>query len=141
GQGVWFVLPYVVVSTVLILLHRRLLDALAVGDTELASMGVRIRRIRIVVLAAATLGTAAAVSVGGAIAFVGIIVPHTVRLVAGSTYRVVLPLSLVLGAAFLVLTDALARTVVAPAELPIGVITAIIGAPFFVVVMRTSREG
>jgi iron complex transport system permease protein len=94
-----------------------------------------------VVLIAATLGTAAAVSVGGAIAFIGIIVPHTVRLVAGTTYRVVLPLSLVLGAAFLILADTVARTVIAPAELPIGVITALIGAPFFIVVMRTSREG
>jgi hypothetical protein len=68
-QGVWFVLPYVIVSTVVILLHRRLLDALAVGDEELGAMGVRVRRIRVVVLIAATLGTAAAVSVGGAIAF------------------------------------------------------------------------
>jgi iron complex transport system permease protein len=140
-QGVWFVLPYVIVSTVVILLHRRLLDALAVGDEELGAMGVRVRRIRVVVLIAATLGTAAAVSVGGAIAFIGIIVPHTVRLVAGTTYRVVLPLSLVLGAAFLILADTVARTVIAPAELPIGVITALIGAPFFIVVMRTSREG
>jgi iron complex transport system permease protein len=140
-QGVWFVLPYVIVSAIVILLHRRLLDALAVGDEELGAMGVRVRRIRVVVLIAATLGTAAAVSVGGAIAFIGIIVPHTVRLVAGTTYRVVLPLSLVLGAAFLILADTVARTVIAPAELPIGVITALIGAPFFIVVMRTSREG
>jgi iron complex transport system permease protein len=139
-DGVLFVLPYLAVAVVGILLHRRVLDALAVGDAELSSLGVPLRRIRVLVIAAATLGTAAAVSVGGAITFVGIIVPHTVRLLAGSTYRIVLPLSLILGAAFVVLTDALARTVIAPAELPIGVITALIGAPFFVIVMRTTRE-
>jgi iron complex transport system permease protein len=79
------------------------------------------------------------VAVGGAIAFVGIIVPHTIRLLVGRSYRVVVPLSLALGAAFLVLADAVARVVVAPAELPIGVITALIGAPFFVVVLRSTR--
>jgi cobalamin transport system permease protein len=77
--------------------------------------------------------------VSGLIAFVGIIVPHTVRLVAGTSYRVVLPLSVMFGAAFLALADLLARTVIAPGELPIGVITAAIGAPFFVVLLRTSK--
>jgi iron complex transport system permease protein len=91
-------------------------------------------------LAAATLGTAAAVAVSGLIGFVGIIVPHTVRLVAGSSYRLVLPLCLLLGAAFMVLADLVARTVMAPGELPIGVVTAFFGAPFFAVVLRTTRR-
>jgi len=75
----------------------------------------------------------------GLIAFVGIIVPHAVRLVVGTSYRIVLPLSLCFGAAFLVLADVLARTIVAPAELPIGVVTAFFGAPFFALVLRTTR--
>ena len=87
------------------------------------------------------MGTAAAVATSGLIAFVGIIVPHTVRLVAGSSYRSILPLSLLFGGAFLAATDLLARTVLAPAELPIGVVTAFFGAPFFVLVLRTSRAG
>jgi cobalamin transport system permease protein len=95
--------------------------------------------VRLVVLGAATLGTAAAVALSGLIAFVGIIVPHAIRLLAGTSYRVVLPLSLAFGAAFLVLADLLARTIIAPAELPIGVVTAFFGAPFFAVLLRTTR--
>jgi len=78
--------------------------------------------------------------VSGLIAFVGIIVPHTVRLLFGSSYRVILPLSLLFGGAFLALADLVARTATAPAEIPIGVVTAFVGAPFFVLVLRTSRE-
>jgi iron complex transport system permease protein len=133
------ILPYVVVSWAVLLVHRRLLDVLAVGDEEASSLGVHVARVRLVVLAMATLGTAAAVALSGLIAFVGIIVPHAVRLVAGTSYRVVLPLSLAFGAAFLVLADLLARTIVAPAELPIGVVTAFFGAPFFAVVLRMTR--
>jgi iron complex transport system permease protein len=82
------------------------------------------------------------VSVAGLIGFVGIIVPHTVRLLAGSSYRRVLPLSVLFGAAFLILVDLVARTAVAPAEIPIGVITAFVGAPFFVLALRRSgRRG
>lgn len=138
GQ-VGLVLPYLLVSAIAILLHRRLLDVMAVGDEEADSLGVDTRRIRLLIVVAASLGTAAAVSVSGLIAFVGIIVPHTVRLLLGSSYRIVLPLSLMLGAAFLILTDLAARTVISPAELPIGVITAFLGAPFFLLVLRRTR--
>jgi iron complex transport system permease protein len=132
--------PYVVVSLVVILLHRRLLDALAVGDEEAAGLGIHVASVRFWVVCAATLGTAAAVSVSGLISFVGVIVPHAIRLVVGSSYRAVLPLAALLGAAFLIAADLAARTVLAPAELPIGVITALCGAPFFVAVLRTSRR-
>jgi cobalamin transport system permease protein len=138
-DGVLLVLPYVVISVVVILLHRRLLDALSIGDEEVTSLGISARRVRLIVVIAATLGTAAVVAVAGTIAFVGIIIPHTVRLLVGRSYRVVIPLSLLFGAAFLVLADTAARTVAAPAELPIGVITALVGAPFFIVVMRSTR--
>jgi iron complex transport system permease protein len=136
---VLIVLPYVVVSALVLLWHRRLLDVLAVGDDEAASLGVPVARVRLLVVAAATLGTAAAVAFSGLIAFVGIIVPHAVRLMAGTSYRVVLPLSLAFGAGFLVLMDLVSRTAVAPAQLPIGVVTAFLGAPFFAVVLRTTR--
>ena len=133
-------LPYVAVATVGILLHRRLLDVLSVGDEEAASLGVHVGRVRLAVVVCATVGTAAAVSVAGLIGFVGIIVPHAIRLVAGPSYRLLLPLSVLVGAAFLVFADVVARTALSPAELPIGVVTAFFGAPFFAVVLRTSRR-
>jgi iron complex transport system permease protein len=138
-SSVTLILPYVAVSAVLLLAHRRLLDVLRVGEVEAASLGVDIARLRLIVVAAATLGTAAAVSVSGLIGFVGIIVPHTVRLTAGASYRVVVPVSLIGGAAFMVAADIAARTVQAPAEVPIGVITAAAGAPFFLFVLRSRR--
>ena len=138
-EGVLLVLPYVVLSAVVIFLHRRLLDALMIGEDEVTSLGISVRRVRLIIVIAATMGTAAVVAVGGTIAFVGIIVPHTIRLLVGRSYRVVVPLSVLFGASFLVLADAAARTVVATAELPIGVINAFIGAPFFIVVMRSTR--
>jgi iron complex transport system permease protein len=114
---------------------------LALGDTEAASLGINVRRTRLIVVIAATVGTAAVVSVSGLIGFVGIIVPHCVRLVLRTgSMRVLLPLSLVLGGAFLVLCDLAARTVESPAELPIGIITAFLGAPFFAVVLRSARR-
>jgi iron complex transport system permease protein len=138
-DGVLLVLPYVLLSVAVILLHRRLLDALSLGDDEVSNLGISVRRIRLAVVVAATLGTAAVVAVGGTIAFVGLIIPHTVRLLAGRSYRVVVPLSLLFGAGFLVLADTAARTMLAPAEVPIGVITAFVGAPFFIAVMRSTR--
>ncbi|MCH7789225.1 MAG: iron ABC transporter permease, partial [Acidobacteria bacterium] len=113
---------------------------LAVGDEEAESLGVNVQRTRTIVVLVASLATAAAVAVSGLIAFVGIIVPHTVRLLVGTSYRLVLPLSAIGGAIFLVLTDLFARTALRPAELPIGVVTAFFGAPFFIVVLRSSRQ-
>jgi iron complex transport system permease protein len=133
-------LPYVVVTSGVLLAARRALDVLAVGDDEAGALGMPVMRVRIVVVVAATLGTAAAVSVSGLISFVGIIVPHTVRLVAGRSYRSVLPLSLLFGAAFLTVADLIARTLEQPAEVPIGVVTAFFGAPFFLIVLRTNRS-
>ena len=137
---VLLVLPYVAVSAATLLAHRRLLDVLSVGHDEAATLGVPARRVRLLVVTAATLGTAAAVSVSGLIGFVGIVVPHTIRLLVGSSYRLVLPLSLLVGAAGLVIADLAARTLVAPGELPIGVVTAFVGAPFFTLVLRRTRQ-
>ncbi len=133
------VMPYVVIAAVVILSHRRLLDVMSVGDGEAAALGVDVARVRLVVVGAATLGTAAVVAVSGLIGFVGIIVPHAIRMVFGVGHRVVLPLALIGGAAFLVLADVVARTALAPAELPIGVVTAMFGAPFFAVVLRSRQ--
>ncbi len=133
------ILPYVAVSSCVLLLHRRLLDLMRVGEDEAIALGANVRRIRLVVVLAATLGTAAAVAVSGLIGFVGIIVPHAVRLIAGASYRRVMPLSLLLGAAFLVAADIPSRVLADPAETPIGVVTAFLGAPFFLLLLRTRQ--
>ena len=130
------VLPYVVVALVILFAYRRILDVLSVGEEEAATLGVQPARARLVIIGAATLGAAAVVSVSGLIGFVGIVVPHAIRMVAGPSYRVILPLSMLVGAAFLLAADLLARTVISPGELPIGVVTAFVGAPFFAMILR-----
>jgi iron complex transport system permease protein len=131
------VLPYVLLSTGVLFMHRRLLDVLRVGDDEASALGINVRHVRLIVVLAATLGTSAVVAVSGLIGFVGIIVPHAVRLLAGASYRRVLPLSVLLGAAFLVFADIPSRVLANPAETPIGVVTAFFGAPFFLYLLRT----
>ena len=133
-------LPYALITSVVLIAHRRLLDVLAVGDEEATALGLHPKRTRLIVVIAASLAAAAAVAVSGLIAFVGIIVPHTIRLVFGASYRVILPLSMLFGGAFMALADLLARVALSPAEIPIGVVTAFFGAPFFVLVMRTSKR-
>jgi len=132
------VLPYLVVTSIVLCACAGLLDVLALGDEEATSLGIRPGLVRALVLGAASLATAAAVSVSGLIGFVGIVVPHLIRLLFGASYRVVVPLSLVGGAVFLMVADVVARTALAPAELPIGVVTAFSGAPFFILVLRAT---
>jgi iron complex transport system permease protein len=133
------ILPYSAVSTAVVLLHGRHLDVLSVGDEEARALGMHPGRTRLIVVAACALAAASAVAVSGLIGFVGIIVPHVVRRLAGTSYRRVLPLSMLAGAGFLVLADTLARTVLSPAELPIGVVTALIGSPVFIWILHTTR--
>ena len=134
------VLPYVIVSSGVLLAHRRLLDVMRIGDDEAQSLGARVDRIRLTVVVAATLGTSAVVSVSGLIGFVGIMVPHLVRFLAGASYRRLLPLTVMVGATFLIVADVPGRILSDPAETPIGVVTAFLGAPFFIIVLR-SRQG
>jgi iron complex transport system permease protein len=138
-HNVLLALPYIGVGAVVLCGSARLLDVLTLGDEEATSLGVRPAWLRLAVLGAASLATAGAVAVSGLIGFVGIVVPHVVRLLFGGSYRVVVPLSLIGGAIFVIAADVVARTALAPAELPIGVVTAFTGAPFFVVVLRMNR--
>jgi iron complex transport system permease protein len=138
-SDVRLVIPYVLVSCVVLLLHRRLLDVLRVGDEEAVALGVNVDRVRLVVVVAATLGTASVVAVSGLIGFVGIIVPHAIRLIVGSSYRMVMPLALTMGASFLIVADIPGRILDNPAETPIGVVTAFLGAPFFLLILRTRQ--
>ena len=128
-----------VVAGIPILLAGRLLDAFAFGDTSAASLGVNVSATRWGLLAASALLTGAMVSVSGAIGFVGLVLPHAVRLVTGPGHRALLPLSALVGAIFLVWADTLARTVFDPRELPVGIVTAIVGAPVFALLLARRR--
>ncbi len=131
-----FVLPYVMVGVGVLLVYARSLNVMQLGEEQAQQLGVNVERLKLILLTAATLITAAAVSFVGIIGFVGIIIPHAVRLIWGPDYRFLLPLSILVGAVFLILADLVARTVLAPTEVPIGVITAFCGAPFFLYLLR-----
>lgn len=126
-------------SAILILFYCRELNLLVIGEESAQSLGVNVPRVRLILLALSSLMTATAVSVAGAIGFVGLIVPHMLRLVIGPDHRVLLPASLIGGAAFLIFADALARSVIAPELLPVGTVTALVGGPFFLFLLWRNR--
>jgi iron complex transport system permease protein len=134
------VLPYVVVGTAVIIIFARLLNVMQLDEEQAQQLGVNVERLKLILLAAATLITAASVAFVGTIGFVGIIIPHAVRLIWGADHRFLLPLAVLTGAIFMILTDLVARTILAPAEIPIGVITAICGAPFFLYLLRRRKK-
>jgi iron complex transport system permease protein len=137
----WVTLPFVAVAVAFLPLAARRLDLLLLGEREAAHLGVDVERTRMVVVGLATAAVGASVAAVGAIGFVGLLVPHGVRLVAGPGHRVLLPASAIGGAALLVLTDVVARTVALPFEVPIGLLTAMIGGPVFLMLLgRTRRE-
>jgi iron complex transport system permease protein len=131
--------PYLLLGAAVLLPAARLLDALQLGEEAALSLGVDVERLKVVLVVVATLVTAAAVSVSGLIAFVGLIVPHIARLLWGPGSRTLLPASLFAGAIFLILADGLARTALPSGEIPVGVLTALCGAPFFLFLLRRAR--
>jgi iron complex transport system permease protein len=130
---------YLVPTLVLLLSLARPLNALAIGEDTAAYLGVSVERTKWLAFGAASMLAAAAVAAAGIIGFVGLIVPHAVRLAWGSDHRLLLPASALLGATFVLVTDTAARTVVAPTELPLGAVTAIVGVPLFVALLRRRR--
>lgn len=133
--------PLILAATAVILLASRDLNLLMLGDDEARAMGVRVGLTRGTLLAASALATGAAVAVSGTIAFVGLVTPHILRLVLGPDHRVLIPLSAVAGAVFVIVADTVARTIVQPAEFRVGVLTAFVGAPFFVLLLiRNKRQ-
>lgn len=138
---VQLVVPFMIVGTIILLMHYRELNALALGEEAADHIGVNVKRGKIMILIGASLLTGAAVAVSGSIGFVGLVIPHLVRLLTGPNHRHLLPLSMLFGGSFLILADLLARTIIAPRELPIGVITALIGAPVFAFLLIRERIG
>ncbi|MCL7423545.1 iron ABC transporter permease [Streptomyces sp. YS415] len=144
SQATWAkvlaVLPCAALGLVVAPLYSRRLDLLALGERPARHLGVEVERLRITLVFVIALLTAAAVSVSGIIGFVGLVVPHLLRMVAGAGHRFLVPGSALLGAVVLVAADVAARTVAAPAELPLGVLTALIGSPFFFWLLRRTRR-
>lgn len=131
---------FVVVGFALAWLLASALDAFALGEEGAAHLGLRVERYKLLVILVGSLLTAAAVSISGLIGFVGLVVPHTMRLLLGPRHRLLLPASALAGAIFLIVADLLARTVIAPTILPVGVFTALVGAPFFLFLLRNNKR-
>lgn len=134
-------LPYIIISLSLLLAAGHALNVLQFGDEQAQQLGLPVERVKIVVILAASLATATAVSFTGIIGFVGLIVPHLIRILWGPDYRRLIPLSILGGATTLLIADLLARTIMAPQVLPVGIITALAGAPFFIWVLRRYQRG
>ena len=130
-----------VISTALLMLRARPLNALLVGDESAASLGVNLERFRLELFVVTSLLVGVAVAVSGAIGFVGLMIPHVTRMLIGSDHRRVLPIAALLRATYLVLVDLLGRTIIAPVELPVGLVTAALGGPVFLWLMRRQARG
>ena len=137
---IWMILPCFIIGFLLLFFNRHELNAMAFGEETARQLGVNIALRKILILIGATTLTGGAVAVSGTVGFVGLVIPHLTRLIWGSDHRHLLPLSMFVGAGFLALTDLVARTIIAPTELPIGVITSIIGAPVFALILLRQRR-
>lgn len=133
-------LPYVLLGLGVLLASGHALNVLQFGDEQAHNLGLHVERTKLLLILAASLSTAAAVSFSGVIGFIGLIVPHVIRILWGTDYRRTIPLSIMGGASMLLTADALARTVLAPQVLPVGIITALAGAPFFLWLLRGMRN-
>jgi iron complex transport system permease protein len=139
-EPVLAMLPYTIIGLGILLASGYALNVLQFGEEQAQQLGLDIKRVRLVVVFAATLAAAAAVSFSGIIGFIGLIVPHLIRMLWGNDYRRLIPLSILGGASLLLAADILARRIAAPQEVPVGIITALTGAPFFVFILRRSRR-
>lgn len=139
GDLIWIIAPMFIGTLVLFLLRWRI-NVLSLGDEEARSLGVNVDKIRIIIIICATLVTSAAVSISGVIGWVGLVVPHISRMIVGPNYSRLLPMSMVCGASFMLLVDDLARTVTAT-EMPLGIITSLVGAPLFAYLIKRGRMG
>ncbi len=138
--SVAIIAPYIAGGIIVIMVFARPLNIMQLDEDQAQQLGINVERVKLVILLAATISTAAAVCFCGTIGFVGIIVPHAIRLIFGPDYRLLLPMSMLTGAGFLILADTASRTLLSPTEIPVGVITALIGAPFFLYVLRKRKQ-
>ena len=142
GRGwnyVYMFIPYGILGTTIILIYARELNVLLLGEESAQHLGIEVEKVKRHLLIAAALLTGAAVSVSGLIGFIGLIIPHIVRMLVGPDHRLLLPTVAILGAVVLILADLLARILLAPDELPVGIVTALLGAPFFIYLLRKQK--
>ncbi len=137
---VWVAAPIITLGTLFICLFGRPLNVMQLDEDQAQQLGINVELTKRILLVVATLITAAAVCFGGIIGFVGIIIPHAVRLIWGPDFRFLLPLSIVCGSIFLILADLLSRTLLSPTEIPLGIVTAFFGAPFFLYLLRRKKR-
>ncbi|MQF65311.1 iron chelate uptake ABC transporter family permease subunit, partial [SAR202 cluster bacterium AC-409-J13_OGT_754m] len=134
------IIPYFLIGSVIILIYARILNLFQIDQSEIKQLGVNVEMTKVILIAAAALMASSAVALSGLIGFVGLIAPHAVRLIWGYDQRVLLPMSMLVGAGFMIITDMFARIVISPSELPVGVITAFLGAPLFLYLLRSRRR-
>jgi len=139
AKSIYMILPYILLGILLLYFKARQLNLILSGEENALQLGVNVERLRLISYLAASLITAASVSVCGLIGFVGLIIPHSVRLVLGPDHRLLIPSSALIGASFLIASDTFARILLAPIELPVGVITAAFGGPFFIYLLKTRK--
>lgn len=139
-MDVFVLLPYVVPPMIVLVVYSRMLNVLQLNDLHAQTLGVNVNRTKTIILVSASLITASAVAFSGVIGFVGLVGPHIVRLIWGSDYRHLVPMSAILGAGFLIVADLGARVIAIPTELPVGIITAFFGAPFFIYILKTNKR-
>jgi iron complex transport system permease protein len=138
-DNVYMLIPFLALGLPLLLVYGKSLNLFVLGERHAAHLGVRVERTKLIILISSTLLTAAAVSVSGVIGFVGLVVPHLIRLMVGPDYRLITPLSAIGGGIFVLWADTLARTALTPREIPLGVVTALIGAPFFAYLLHRRK--
>ncbi|MFP4198208.1 MAG: FecCD family ABC transporter permease [Halanaerobium sp.] len=134
------ILPYFLTAFAVILFYLKDLNILLLGEESAAHLGLNVERTKIILLGAASLMTASVVSVSGSIGFIGLVIPHIARMIIGPDHRRLIPLAALLGASFLLLADTAARTIMAPMELPVGIITALAGGPYFIYLLRNKSK-
>ena len=139
-NDVWFMLPMVLIGGIIVFSFSRDLNMLLMGDESAAHLGTNVQAIKIGLLALMSVITAAAVSVSGIIGFVGLVIPHIMRIIVGPDHRILIPSSILVGAMFLTVADTFSRMVIQPTEIPVGIITALIGAPFFIYLLARKKK-
>ena len=139
------ILPFFIIGSAILIFNAKELNAMSFGEERAQHLGVNVQKRKLIILSAGSILTGAAVAVSGTIGFVGLVIPHFSRILWGPDHRYLLPLSILIGSGFLILADLLSRTIISPTELPIGVITALIGAPVFAIILlqrkRKERSG
>lgn len=136
----YVLIPYLIIGVVVLVSYARSLNLFALGERQAAHLGVHVERTKLVVLIVSTFLTAAAVSIAGIIGFVGLVVPHLVRLLVGPDHRILLPMSAICGGIYVLWADTIARMLLSPTEIPLGVVTAFLGAPFFAYLLKQNKR-